>query len=67
VPLKASNDLEVLRDVAHLHSVRRAVRRHCRQEVDAAYVIAPFIHDRNPDAVAAVASSMGIVVVWPRP
>ncbi|MFP3348391.1 MAG: PD-(D/E)XK nuclease family protein, partial [Thermoproteus sp.] len=37
------------------------------RKVDAVYVITPFIHDRNPDAVAAVASSMGIVVVWPRP
>jgi len=37
------------------------------RRVDAVYVITPFIHDRNPDAVAAVASSMGIVVVWPRP
>jgi Uncharacterized conserved protein containing a coiled-coil domain len=37
------------------------------RRIDAVYVITPFIHDRNPDAVAAVASSMGIVVVWPRP
>ena len=37
------------------------------RRVDAVYVITPFIHDRNPDAVAAVASSMGIVVVWPKP
>ena len=37
------------------------------KKVDAVYVITPFIHDRNPDAVAAVASSMGIVVVWPKP
>ena len=37
------------------------------RKVDAVYVITPFIHDRNPDAVIAVASSMGIVVVWPRP
>jgi len=35
--------------------------------VDAVYVITPFIHDRNPDAVIAVANAMGIVVVWPRP
>ena len=37
------------------------------RRVDAVYVITPFIHDKNPDAVAAVASSMGINVVWPRP
>jgi len=37
------------------------------RRIDAVYVITPFIHDRNPDAVAAVASSMGIIVVWPRP
>jgi len=37
------------------------------RRVDAVYVVTPFIHDRNPDAVAAVASSMGINVVWPRP
>jgi hypothetical protein len=37
------------------------------RRVDAVYVITPFIHDRNPDAVVAVASSMGITVVWPRP
>jgi hypothetical protein len=37
------------------------------RRVDAVYVITPFIHDRNPDAVAAVASSMGIIVVWPKP
>jgi hypothetical protein len=37
------------------------------RRVDAVYVITPFIHDRNPDAVVAVASSMGIPVVWPRP
>jgi hypothetical protein len=33
--------------------------------VDAVYVITPFIHDRNPDAM--IANAMGIVVVWPRP
>jgi hypothetical protein len=37
------------------------------RRVDAVYVITPFIHDRNPDAVIAVANAMGIVVVWPRP
>ena len=37
------------------------------RKVDAVYVITPFIQDRNPDAVVAVASSMGITVVWPRP
>ena len=37
------------------------------RRVDAVYVITPFIHDRNPDAVAAVASSMGIIVMWPKP
>jgi hypothetical protein len=37
------------------------------RRVDAIYVITPFIHDRNPDAVIAVANAMGIVVVWPRP
>ena len=37
------------------------------RRVEAVYVITPFIHDRNPDAVVAVASSMGITVVWPRP
>ncbi|MEM1786989.1 MAG: PD-(D/E)XK nuclease family protein [Pyrobaculum sp.] len=37
------------------------------RRVDVVYVITPFIHDRNPDGVAAVASSMGIIVVWPKP
>ena len=37
------------------------------RRVDAVYVITPFIHDKNPDAVEAVASSMGIIVVWPKP
>jgi len=37
------------------------------RRVDAVYVITPFIHDRNPDAVEAVASSMGIIVMWPKP
>jgi hypothetical protein len=37
------------------------------RRVDAVYVITPFIHDRNPDAVIAVANAMGINVVWPRP
>jgi hypothetical protein len=37
------------------------------RKLDAVYVITPFIHDRNPDAVIAVANAMGIVVVWPRP
>ena len=37
------------------------------RRVDAVYVITPFIHDRNPDAVIAVANAMGITVVWPRP
>jgi len=37
------------------------------RRVDAVYVITPFIHDRNPDAVVAVANAMGITVVWPRP
>jgi hypothetical protein len=37
------------------------------RRVDAVYVITPFIHDRNPDAVEAVASSMGIIIVWPKP
>ncbi len=37
------------------------------RRIYAVYVITPFIHDKNPDAVAAVASSMGINVVWPRP
>ena len=37
------------------------------RRIDAVYVVTPFIHDKNPDAVAAVASSMGINVVWPRP
>jgi hypothetical protein len=37
------------------------------RRVDVVYVITPFIHDRDPDGVAAVASSMGIIVVWPKP
>jgi hypothetical protein len=37
------------------------------RKVDAVYVITPFIHARNPDAVVAVANAMGITVVWPRP
>ena len=37
------------------------------RRVDAVYVVTPFIHDRNPDAVEAVASSMGIIVMWPKP
>jgi len=37
------------------------------RRIDAVYVVTPFIHDKNPDAVAAVANSMGINVVWPRP
>ncbi len=37
------------------------------RRVDAVYVITPFIHDKNPDAVVAVAKSMGITVVWPTP
>ncbi len=37
------------------------------RRVDAVYVITPFVHDRNPDAVIAVANAMGITVVWPRP
>ncbi len=37
------------------------------RQVDAVYVITPFIHDRNPDAVIAVANAMGITVVWPKP
>jgi hypothetical protein len=37
------------------------------RSVDAVYVITPFIHDRNPDAVIAVANAMGINVVWPKP
>ncbi len=35
--------------------------------VDAVYIITPFIHDRNPDAVEAVANSLGLKVIWPRP
>jgi hypothetical protein len=37
------------------------------RRVDAVYVITPFIHDRNPDAVIAAANAMGITVVWPKP
>jgi len=37
------------------------------RRVDAVYVITPFIHDKNPDAVVAVAKSMGITIVWPTP
>jgi hypothetical protein len=37
------------------------------RKVDAVYVITPFIHDRNPDAVIAVANAMGIIIVWPKP
>ena len=37
------------------------------RKVDAVYVITPFIHDRNPDAVIAAANAMGITVVWPKP
>ncbi len=37
------------------------------RKVDAVYVITPFIHDRNPDAVIAVANAIGITVVWPKP
>jgi len=37
------------------------------RRVDAVYVITPFIHDRNPDAVVAVANAIGITVVWPKP
>jgi len=33
------------------------------RRVDAVYVITPFVHDKNPDAVVAVAKSMGITVV----
>ena len=35
--------------------------------VDAVYVITPFIHDRNPNAVIAVANAMGITVMRPKP
>jgi hypothetical protein len=35
--------------------------------VDAVYVITPFIHDRNPDAMIAVANAMGITVMRPKP
>ena len=55
---------------ADLQQIRRKVELFSTvtgRRVDAVYVITPFIHDRNPDAVAAVASSMGINVVWPRP
>ena len=37
------------------------------RRVDAVYVIMPFIHDRNPNAVVAFANAMGITVVWPKP
>jgi hypothetical protein len=37
------------------------------RKIDAVYVITPFIHDRNPDAVIAVANAIGITVVWPKP
>ncbi len=37
------------------------------RRIDAVYVITPFIHYRNPDAVIAVANAMGITVVWPKP
>jgi hypothetical protein len=37
------------------------------RKVDAVYVITPFIHDRNPDAVIAVANAMGITVMRPKP
>jgi hypothetical protein len=37
------------------------------RRIDAVYVITPFIHDRNPDAVIAAANAMGITVVWPKP
>jgi hypothetical protein len=35
--------------------------------VDAVYVITPFIHDRNPNAVVAFANAMGITVMRPKP
>jgi len=54
-------DLQQIRRKVELFSAVTGKR------VDAVYVITPFIHDKNPDAVAAVASSMGINVVWPRP
>ncbi len=54
-------DLQQIRRKVELFSAVTGKR------VDAIYVVTPFIHDKNPDAVAAVASSMGINVVWPRP
>ena len=54
-------DLQQIRRKVELFSMVTSRR------VDAIYVVTPFIHDKNPDAVAAVASSMGINVVWPRP
>jgi len=35
--------------------------------VDAVYVITPFIHDRNPDAIITVANTMGITVMRLKP
>jgi hypothetical protein len=37
------------------------------RRVDAVYVITPFIHDRNPDAMIAVPNAMGITVMRPKP
>jgi hypothetical protein len=31
------------------------------------YVITPFIHDRNPNAVVAFANATGITVMRPKP
>jgi len=35
--------------------------------VAAVYVITPFIHDRNPNAVVAFANATGITVMRPKP
>jgi hypothetical protein len=43
------------------------LRRVLNTGVDAVYVIAPFIHDRNPNAVAAFTNAMGITVMRPKP
>ena len=51
-----------------LHQIKRKVELFSAvtgRGVDAVYVITPFIHDRNPDAVIAVANAMGITVMRP--
>ncbi|MEM1610872.1 MAG: DUF3782 domain-containing protein [Sulfolobales archaeon] len=54
-------DLDVVRRKAELYERLKGVK------LDKVIIISPFIHDKNPERIAAIARNLGIEIIYPRP